>query len=194
MNNNSFTLDRLFPSAVVYKDFTVPNQDNIIKVSKQILDQYDSKPFYSPCRSTVHTKADILKMPEFLEIQKQITSVISVYVTEHNIDVNRLTLVDSWLNQYDIHGYQDLHHHPASILSGVYYIKSKGNKDFSFQAPWHFHQGVIPEYTKQTLDNCHNVEYESKEGRCMVWMSHLMHRTMPATHERISLSFNVTYT
>ena len=193
-NNDTFMLDQLFPSAVIYKDFVIPDQDKIIKLSKQIIDQYDNKPFYSACRSTVKTKADILEMPEFFEIQTQITSVISAYVSEYKIDTNNLKLVDSWLNHYDTHGYQDLHHHPGSVLSGVYYIKSNGNKDFSFQAPWHFHQGVYPECTQQTLENAHNIEYNSKQGRCMVWMSHLMHRTMPATHERISLSFNVTYT
>ena len=194
MNNDTFMMDRLFSSKVIYKDFIVPNRDKTINLSKQIVNQYDDQPFYSPCRSTVKTKSDILEMPEFQKIQDQIMSVISAYVSDHKIDIDRLTLKESWLNYYDVHGYQDLHHHPGSVLSGVYYIKSLGNKDFSFQAPWHFHQGMYPNYTEQNLENAHNIDYDSKEGRCMVWMSHLMHRTKPATSERISLSFNVFYT
>lgn len=194
MNNNTFMMDRLFPSTVIYKDFKVPDQSNIISLSKKLVNQYDDQPFYSPCRSTVKTKSDILDMPEFQEIQDQVMSLLSAYVVEHKIEIEKLNLKESWLNYYDVHGYQDLHHHPGSVLSGVYYIKSAGLRDFSFQAPWHFHQGVYPNYTERTFENVHNIEYESVEGRCMVWMSHLMHRTKPATSERISLSFNVFYT
>jgi uncharacterized protein (TIGR02466 family) len=193
MNNNTFGMDRLFPSTVIYKNFTIANHSQIVDLSKQLVTKYDDRPFYSPCRSTVKTKSDILEMPEFLDIQDQIMTVISAYVVEHKIDIGRLKLTDSWINYYDIHGYQDLHHHPGSVLSGVYYIKSAGLRDFSFQAPWHFHQGVFPDYLERSFENSHNIEYESIEGRCMVWMSHLMHRTYPATQERISISFNVTY-
>jgi len=192
--NDTFIIDKLFPSTVVYKDFTIDDHDKIINRSKEIIAEYGDSPFYSPCRSTIGAKSDILSLPEFADIKHQIVTVIHKYVTEHKINGSGLLLHDSWLNHYDVHGYQDLHHHPASVLSGVYYIKSSGNRDFSFQAPWHFHQGVYPNYTERTFENVHNIEYESIEGRCMVWMSHLMHRTKPATSERISLSFNVFYT
>ena len=194
MNNNTFGMDKLFPCKVIYKDFKVPNHNTLTDLSKQLVDQYDDRPFYSACRSTVKTKSDILEMPEFLEIQDQIMSVISAYVSEHKIDINRLTLTESWLNHYDVHGYQDLHHHPNSVLSGVYYIKSAGNKDFCFQAPWYFYQGIVAKHIEKNLENAHSIEYASREGRCLVWMSHLMHRPYPATQERISISFNVTYT
>ena len=194
MNNNTFMMDRLFPSTVIYKDFTIDNHDRIISLSKEIVNNHGTTPFYSPCSSTVGIKSDVLELPEFFDIKQQIMTVISAYVTEHKIDSDRLQLFDSWLNYYDVHGYQDLHHHPGSVLSGVYYIKSAGNRDFSFQAPWHFHQGMYPNYLENNLDNAHNVDYDSKEGRCMVWMSNMMHRTTPAASERISLAFNVTYT
>jgi uncharacterized protein (TIGR02466 family) len=194
MNNNTFIMDRLFPCTVIYKDFDIVDHDKIIDLSKQIVTEHGASPFYSPCTSTVGIKSDILELPEFVNIKQQVMTVISAYVNEHKIDSKGLTLFDSWLNHYDVHGYQDLHHHPGSVLSGVYYIKSAGLRDFSFQAPWHFHQGMYPNYLETNLDNAHNVEYDSKEGRCMVWMSNMMHRTIPATQERISLSFNVTYT
>jgi uncharacterized protein (TIGR02466 family) len=195
MNNNTFVLEKMFPSPMILKDFAIKNHSQIIDLSRKLVTQYNDNPFsYSYCRSTLNTKSDILEIPEFSYIKDQILTVISAYVTHHKINVKNLKLIESWLNQYDVHGYQDLHSHPSSVLSGVFYIKSAGNRDFSFQAPWHFFQGTYPRYTEITVDNSHNLEYESIEGRCMVWMSHLMHRTVPATEERISLSFNVSYT
>jgi len=195
MNDNTFMIDRLFPSTVIYKDFIIKNHNQIIDLSKQLIDEYDNNPFrYGYCRATVNTKKDILEMPEFSHIKDQILTVISAYVSNKKISVDNLHLTESWLNSYDVHGYQDLHSHPGSVLSGVYYIKSPGNRDLSFQAPWHFFQGVYANCTENNFENAHNMDYESKEGRCMVWMSHLMHRTIPATSERISIAFNVTYT
>jgi len=81
----------------------------------------------------------------------------------------------------------------AFCESGVYYLDSDGNKDLIFQAPWHFFQSIEAEVTEPNTTNCHNVEYCSLPGRCYVFMSHLMHRTLPAKSQRISISFNVVY-
>jgi uncharacterized protein (TIGR02466 family) len=129
----------------------------------------------------------------FKDIKRAISNTIGAYCERVKIQTENLKFSGSWLNRYEEHGYQDLHTHADSVLSGVFYLKSAGEKDLIFQAPWHFFQPCQPEYTEQNLDNCHNVEYASVEGRCFIFPSHLMHRTLPATTERMSLSFNIVY-
>lgn len=192
MTDNSVYYNYLFPSLVVYKDFG-PVQDSIIDLSKKLLAEHGEKPFNSPCLSTVHTYPNVLNLPEFTEIKEQIVQVISTYCDIHKIDKDNLYFVDSWVNSYEEHGYQDLHLHADALLSGVYYLKSEGKKDFLFQSPWHFFQPITPKYVETNLNNCHTADYESKEGRCIIFMSNLMHRTLPAASERISLSFNIKY-
>lgn len=192
--SNQFFVDSLFPSFVVYKDFEIENKKTIIKYSREILKEFSDSPFYSPCVSTVKTKADILELPEFLSIRNQIISCIGAYCQTMHLSQENLAFADSWLNEYRIGGYQDLHLHSASTLSGVYYLESEGAKDLSFQAPWHFFQSIEPRVEKFDLTNCHNVEYNSPPGRCYIFLSHLMHRTLPAKKPRLSLSFNVHYT
>lgn len=188
---SEYFINELFPTRVVYKDRPDLVTESVLTKSKEILQQYKDKPFYSPCNSTVHTFANVLDLPEFAEIKNFITEVASVFLDVHSIDPQGLDFLDSWLNYYDIGGYQDLHNHHDSMLSGVIYLQSSGAKDFIFQAPWHFQQPKLPNYTVNTVANSHNVEYNSEVGRAIIFMSHALHRTLPATAPRISLSFNI---
>ena len=187
----NFYMNELFPTMVMYKDYPNLITKQLQDYSRNILKEYGNKPFYSPCISTVQTYSDILELPEYQEIKQSIIDTVSVYTNTLKIDNNNLSFLDSWLNLYNQHGYQDLHNHHDSMLSGVFYIKSVGNKDFVFQSPWHFQQAKLPNYTEQNLKNSHNIEYNSLEGRLIIFMSNTLHRTLPATEERISLSFNI---
>ena len=190
--SDEFTYNYLFPTLVVHKDFGKVSQ-NIVELSQKILQEHSDTPFNAPCISTVNSYSNVLDLVEFKDIKEQIVQTISVYTDTHKIEKSNMYFVDSWLNSYKQHGYQDLHLHSDSMLSGVYYIKSDGEKDFIFQSPYHFYQPIIPKYNEQNLLNCHTAEYASVEGRCIIFMSHLMHRTLPAINDRISLSFNIKY-
>lgn len=190
---NNVYCDSLFPTFVIYTENSDLITKGILSESKKVLKKYEKKPFYSPCYSTVSTISNVLELDAFKLIKQAITNTIGAYCERVRIDTEGLRFSGSWLNRYEKNGYQDLHSHADSVLSGVFYLKSKGEKDLIFQAPWHFFQPRQPEYTEQNLENCHNVEYASVEGRCFIFPSHLMHRTLPAKEERISLSFNVVY-
>ncbi len=189
----NYYYDILFPSTVVYKDHRITDQPVLIDLSKKIIEEHGRSSFYSSCSTTVNTKVDILDMAEFSEIRSQIVETIGAFCESTKLSRKSLKFTGSWLNFYDIGGYQDLHHHSHSTMSGVYYLDSDGNKDLIFQAPWHFFQSIEAEVTEPNTTNCHNVEYCSLPGRCYVFMSHLMHRTLPAKSQRISISFNVVY-
>lgn len=187
-----FYVDNLFPSLVVYKDFESVDRE-IIDCSKEIIKNNSTVPFYSNCQSTVNTKNDILESIEFKNIRKNIIDTVGAFCEASSLSKENLHFQGSWLNLYNPGGYQDLHHHSSSTISGIYYIDSLGEKDLIFQAPWHFYLAKEANVETPNLLNCHNVEYHSTPGRCYVFMSHLMHRTLPATANRISLSFNLIY-
>lgn len=189
----NYYFDTLFPSTVVYKDHQIENKSVLIDLSKRIIGDYGKTSFYSPCYTTVDTKVDLLDMPEFSEVRSQIVDTIGAFCQSTKLSKKNLRFTGSWLNLYDPGGYQDLHHHSHSTISGIYYLDSGGHKDLIFQAPWHFFQAIEADVTENNAVNCHNIEYESLPGRCYVFMSHLMHRTLPARSQRISISFNVIY-
>ena len=191
--NASVHCERLFPTYVVYSDNHGVVNDGLVNLSKKIIEDHSDVPFFSPCYSTVNTFDNVLEIPAFSEIKKAITRTLTVYIDKTKIKKDRLMFASSWLNLYQQHGYQDLHLHGESVISGVIYIKSDGNGDLMFQSPYHFYQSTQPSFEEINQDNCCNVKYESKVGRCFIFPSHLMHRTLPATSERISLSFNIIY-
>lgn len=168
--------------------------EEVIKTARAYIEEYKEQPFYSPCYSTVRHDDNVLGITEFSGIKNFIVESISTYCDFVKINKEGLELKDAWLNLYEQHGYQDLHTHEDSVISGVFYLKSSGKRDFIIQAPWHFFQPAYARFTETDVNNCHNLEYESTAGKCYVFPSHLMHRTLPADQERISLSFNVRYT
>lgn len=190
---NTAYYDSLFPTIVIYTDHKNLIDEKLVKQSKQLLKDYGTKPFYSPCLSTVENMGGVLNLPEFQQIKDCIVFTLDAYCQKTKLEKERLKFSCSWLNLYDKYGYQDLHSHPGSVLSGVFYLKSDGLKDLIFQAPYHFFQPVAPKYSEKNLENSVNIEYASIEGRCYIFPSHLMHRTLPAQNERISLSFNIVY-
>ena len=185
--------DVLFPTFVVYTENKELITENILNESRKLIEKYGNIPFHSPCISTVKTFGDVLNLPEFEEIKHAIINTLSAYIQKTRIVKDNLKFSGSWLNLYNKHGYQDLHLHSDSMLSGGFYLKSDGNKDLIFQSPYHFFQANTPDFEEMTSDNCSNVEYTSNAGRCFIFPSHLMHKTLPATSERISLSFNIVY-
>ena len=189
--NNQYCINHLFPTVVLYKDAPELITDSVLDKAREILNKHSDNPYCSPCNSTVRTFASVLELPEFVGIKRFLVELTGVFLDVHKINGANLNFLDSWLNHYSVGGYQDLHMHHDSMLSGVIYLESAGNKDFVLQAPWHFQQPKIPDYVEKNLDNSHNVEYNSPAGRAILFMSHALHRTMPATTSRISLSFNI---
>ena len=185
--------DVLFPTIVVYNENEDIINESIVSFARKIVKENYDKPFYSPCYSTVNKLASVLDYKEFSFIKQRIINCLGAYLQRTKIKKENLKFSCSWINLYEQHGYQDLHNHNRSMISGVFYLKSDGNKDLIFQSPAHFFQPIAPEYEEKNIENCWNVEYESKVGRCFIFPSHLMHRTLPATSERISLSFNIIY-
>lgn len=190
---NQLNYDYLFPSLVTYCDSPSLVTEELVSATKQVLADNPDRPFYSACASTVKKVDHLLDMPGFETLREHIVDQIQAYCQIQKIKQHKMMFESSWANLYDVGGYQDLHAHPDSMLSGVFYLKSGEEKDLIFQAPWYFFQACHADHEEITLTNCYNIEYQSVVGRCYVFPSHLMHRTLPAKSERISISFNVRY-
>lgn len=191
MNDIKHTI--IFPTFITYSDYPDIIDIEIVEKSKQLILDYNDKPFAGDCVSTVRTKDDVLDASYMIDIKKAVVNTVWGYCQRLSINTENLVIKSSWINFYDKHQYQDLHSHSNSVLSGVFYIQSDGSSDLLFQAPWHFQQPVSPKHTNYNFENCHIMRYESKIGRCYVFPSHLLHQTLPAKSERISLAFNVNY-
>lgn len=190
--NDKVNVELNFPTTIAWKNFGKPDKKIVDYVKKIALENKDD-PFNCPCISTVRTYNQILRDKILDDILKNIIEVVGSYCQFTSLKSENLQIADSWANLYNEGGYQDLHMHHASLLSGVYYLKSQGNQDIVFQNPCYFNIPVLPDYNEININNAMNVNYETFEGRCMVFMSSLMHKTLPATDERISISFNITY-
>ena len=136
--DNQYSVNELFPTRVLYKDSEGLITDSVLAKSREILAQHPDQPFYGSCISTVNTCNQVLRLSEFGAIEQFISQAVAVFLDIHKINPKGLGFLDSWLNLYDVGGYQDLHNHHDSMISGVFYIKSAGEKDFVLQAPWHF--------------------------------------------------------
>lgn len=190
--NDTCYIEALFPTLICYKDFGKPDK-KIINYVKDIALKHKDNPFDVPCYSTVQTYNEIIKDAQLEQIKKNILHVIGAFCAARKLETKDLELFESWANLYEKDGYQDLHHHHGSLISGVYYLKSEGKKDLVFQDPSHFFIPDIPRFSELNINNASKVKYNTYEGRCIVFMSSLMHRTIPATQERLSISFNVRY-
>lgn len=183
----------IFPVPVLERDGAELITPDVVSKCMEHLQDRGDMPFYSPCISTVRRGDNVLEFPGFENIKQFVVESISTYCDFARIDKNGMYISGAWVNLYEPHGYQDLHVHQDSVLSGVLYIEAHGRKDFIVQAPWHFFQPSYARLSETTINNCHNLEYESHPGRCYIFPSHLMHRTLPTHRRRISLAFNVRY-
>ena len=185
----SLQIKNLFPSAVGYSDNYIDS--NLLSVSLEYLEKYgSSNSFNCPCISTVNTIFNILEEPPFQELKEIIRNRISEYCDAIDVyDMCKIT--NSWINLYESGGYQDLHIHHNSVLSGVIYLQSEGKEDFVAQSSSYFFQ-PIPLLSDFTEGEYHHA-FPSPVGRCYIFPSHLLHKTLPATSRRISLSFNLRY-
>jgi uncharacterized protein (TIGR02466 family) len=184
----------LFPTCIVYSDNANLVNAEMVEFAKTQSKEHAASPFIGNCVSTLTTLHQILELDIFSEVKKEIVKSLNYYCTINHIDnTDVLYITTSWINYYDKGGYQDLHLHPHSLLSGIFYLKAESKKDLYFQAPWHFFQPIPAKVSKTTLENSSILNYESKVGRCYIFPSHLMHQTTPAESERISIAFNISY-
>ena len=141
---------------------------------------------------------DILSYPETKELEKIIDSEMQFFVHELlKVDKNKhkLRRVISWANKQDYNNYVHSHFHANSQFSGVYYLsvpKESGN--IVFEQPGSGWTTQEWEFNVTEWDNLNTKQkqFESYDGRLLLFPSHLRHfvHKSNSRESRYSIAFN----
>tara|TARA_B100000965_G_scaffold392229_1_gene401539 strand:- start:44 stop:844 length:801 start_codon:yes stop_codon:yes gene_type:complete len=135
----------------------------------------------------------ILDNPELKNIRSFIEEKLNLYSNKILGSSNKLVITQSWLNKSVKGEHHHIHHHPNSIISGVWYpaindqlppiqFQKNGTRDFNLSIV----EGGYNHF------NSHNFSLALNKGELILFPSNLQH-SVPynqSDEERISLSFN----
>lgn len=133
----------------------------------------------------------------YTEIKKLLNVVASnskIWYSELNVKEQFSGHIDNfWININSVNNYNNPHVHPASIFSGVYYVKTDdntGNIVFNNSSNKDFICQCFTERSKYTISS---VKYSTPVGRVVIFPSWVQHFVEPnlSTNDRISLAFNI---
>ena len=108
--------------------------------------------------------------------------------------------ITAWININENGDYNLTHCHPTSTLSGVLWIKCPDNcGNIEFVSPYQYSafeevDSYIDDFKKKNFSYS-TVYLKSKEGKMIVFPSHLHHLVNPnkSQEDRISVSFNINF-
>jgi uncharacterized protein (TIGR02466 family) len=184
-------VDTLFPTTIYVKDCPRLIKESLKITARRICLNEGKNEFQSQCISTIRTNSNILNHPDFFKVRKEITKSIQEYCEYLKLDMSKPFRVrDSWLNYYQPGMYQENHIHHNSLISGVLYILGSGAADFYVSSPLHNQQSILPEF-RDKHHSFENHNYETIDGRILMFLSSTLHATRPTDREKISLSFNI---
>lgn len=114
----------------------------------------------------------------------------------YGYDYEDFAIIHAWLNRAPEGGWQRMHYHGNSVLSGVYYLAAdpKTSAPLIFEKPEINSAPYIAIAAKeQTIFTANRIAYPSETGICYLFPSQIKHGydTPSRGGERISLAFNV---
>lgn len=106
-----------------------------------------------------------------------------------------IIITGCWLNKCDTDGFQDIHNHANSLVSGTYFVNlQQGHAPIRFvnpltPTPFNVNSAILTLPRRKQIDE---IEMPKREGTLLLWESHLNHyyRSNNADN-RLSISFNV---
>ena len=108
-----------------------------------------------------------------------------------------LTIVDSWANKTKLNQQHHFHHHPNSIVSGIFYLTDceSSKTIFTHPNPW-FKQCLFLRFAKLTADRNLKLTIKPEKGKLILFPSTLFHETeiLKENIIRYSISFNTFLT
>jgi uncharacterized protein (TIGR02466 family) len=140
-------------------------------------------------QDSLHQKED----KEFTEIAYNLVLDVTKEM-KWDLDLVSPTINNCWAISNDKNAFNILHHHPNSILSGVYYVKVPENSgNIYFYDPRSGGQMLLPPFQQVTAWTVGKITYKPTEGLFVIFPSWLWHGVEPNLLDegRISLSFNI---
>ncbi len=147
-------------------------------------------------RSTSQEK-NILDEPRFHDLRAFLETCVRDYLDNvYAYEYDAFHIVHAWLNRAPEGGYQRMHFHGNSVVSGVYYLRAdpKRSAPLMFEKPEvNASPYIAIAARRQTIFTANRVAYPSETGICYLFPSQIKHgyETPSRGGERISLAFNV---
>ncbi|MBS0664079.1 MAG: hypothetical protein JSR48_12505 [Verrucomicrobia bacterium] len=135
----------------------------------------------------------------FGELEKKLLRHARVYARSLDLDLRgrAIALSDCWVNIMPPHTAHSLHLHPLSIISGTYYVATPpGCAGLKFEDPrLDRFMAAPPKRPDARPGHRTHVTYPAVAGNVVLFESWLRHEVAPnpATAERISISFNFSW-
>jgi uncharacterized protein (TIGR02466 family) len=136
------------------------------------------------------TDMAVLDRPEFSPLNQAIRAACGSALREMGLEQQSFTL-QSWINMHDRGGFNFLHMHEGSLLSGTFYISvPPGSGQFVFRDP---RPGVLTGSIKGGVPNGHADVHLTPSAGLMVlfpcWMEHYV-EPHDSDEPRIAIGFN----
>jgi len=140
--------------------------------------------------------SDFYQQESFSEFKNYILSNTFQSLTHYN---HRFELRNMWININKKDNYNEIHCHPASILSGVFWVKTPKNcGKLIFPNPHSFVEydliECIDSDVKKEHNYTHTFGFAPQEGTLITFPSHLQHlvELNESDEDRISIAFNLS--
>ncbi len=185
-----YKLYKLFPLPLYVKPLCAVTEDELFTIRNCCT-------FLNPNKGRNYTTGDkyLLNQPKLKNFKKFLQNQVNTYA--HSIlHINKQTkfyITQSWANVTPKGSHHHSHHHPNSIISGVFFITDNSNfinfkrnfKDYLFP-------GFEFKRDKFDLNNCDSYTVSTKKNTLLLFPSQLEHdvEDNKDDHERITISFN----
>ena len=160
--------------------------------------QPNTKPNSWSCSvyTTISSSLELLDLEEFKEFRDIVQAKVMRYATALKFDVEKhpLRLNECWINVYNKQHSQEIHLHPNSVFSGIYYVKApEGCAPTLFYSP-NADVMLEPPTVHNTPLNTGLSSFDAIEGRMLVFRSSVRHSVLPSVidEDRVTIAFNVT--
>jgi uncharacterized protein (TIGR02466 family) len=137
--------------------------------------------------------------PTFQLLQRKLKRHVAAFADAAQWDLRgrELEMTDCWINIMQRQVVHGLHLHPASTVSGTYYVRApKGSPGIKFEDPrLDRFMAAPPRRRDATADAKPWVTLPAASGRLVLFESWLRHEVVPnpVSAERISVSFNYNW-
>jgi uncharacterized protein (TIGR02466 family) len=177
----------LFASPVITVDSNV-KLDNVIQYCKNHLEYRINQ---GGNFTSINT--DIFSLDEFAKIKELALESIKVYTKEvmRWADGPEFFITQSWVNKNPTGTTHHEHYHLNTLFSGVFYLETAEPDYISFFSGKQPYMKFYED--EKNIWNSDRYDLLVKPGRCVIFPASILHSVGEnlATHDRISLAFNV---
>ena len=200
--DTSYDITDLFPQPLVKMDIdhhaAVSVFDNIVKNNTpeaDILRKPDEPTNYYNTKNVFRLFSELQPMHDQI-IEK--ANYVYKDILNYN---NTLRMTNAWFNECQVGGYQFMHNHCNSIISGTVYLRADRQTNIQFRSPFAeaptITNHIKDEQSKYPNKNGHNYHQKLhtvfiREGHVLFWPSFMIHGYQNnRTPNRLSISFNL---